>query len=157
MHSRRLTALASVLGLLALTLVGSSGGCGGPGSGACTEIGCSSVAEVSYGSQVINEPYQLIIDPNGTNILAVCLGEPEDEPQPPEWLECDATGFTITGSEADLLTAISVTVVPIATEDPVIANELVFLSTDEVLQPNGPDCEPTCYTRSGVVPEPPPP
>lgn len=151
MLSRSLTGLGS----LVLVIAASSGGCGD--SGVCTEIGCSSVVEVSYGSRVVNEPYQLIIDPNGGNISAICLGEPEDEPQPPEWLNCDASGFTITGSEADLLTAVSVTVVPVATEEAVIANELVFLATDEAMQPNGPDCEPTCYARSGVVAEPPPP
>lgn len=153
MLSRRLTALGS----LVLLFTGSSGGC--VGAEACTEIGCESVAEVSYGSRVVNEPYELTIDPNGPKMTVTCLGdpdlaEPDAAPEPPEWLRCDASGFTITGSEADLLTAISVTVVPIATEEPVIANELLFLSTDEVLQPNGPDCEPTCYTRSAVVPEP---
>jgi hypothetical protein len=151
MLSRSLTAL----GVIVLAFVASSGGC--VDSGVCTQIGCSSVAEVSYGSRVIDGAYQLTIDPHGGTISVICQGEPEDEPQPPEWLECDANGFTITGTEADLLTAVSVTVVSLATEEPVIANELVFLSTDEVLQPNGPDCEPTCYTRSGEVPEPPPP
>jgi hypothetical protein len=151
MLARRLITAASIV----LPLVASSGGC--LGSGACTEADCSSVIEVSYGSQVVNEPYELTIDPNGGKISVICLGEPTDEPQPPEWLRCDANGFTITGSEADLLTSITVTVVPVATEEAVIANEFVSLLTDEVLQPNGPDCEPTCYTRNGVVPEPPPP
>lgn len=148
MLSRRVLALC-------LTLVASSGGC--LGSGACTEVACSSTVEVSYGSRVINEPYELTIDPNGSKISVICLGEPTDEPQPPEWLTCDAGGFTITGSEADLLTSITVTVVTVEDEEAPIANEFVVVSTDEVLQPNGPDCEPTCYARSGVVPEPPPP
>lgn len=148
MLSRRLAALS-------LIMLASSGAC--VDTGACSLVGCDSVAEVSYGSSVVNEPYTLIIDPNGAKISAICLGEPGDEPQPPEWLRCDAGGFTITGSEADLLTAISVTVVPVSTEEAVIANELVILTTDEVLQPNGPDCDPTCYTRSGAVAEPPPP
>ncbi|MFV8754354.1 hypothetical protein ACNOYE_27730 [Nannocystaceae bacterium ST9] len=144
-----------VLALILLPFAASSGGC--IDSGACTEIGCSSSAEVSFGSLVVDEPYTLSIDPNGATVTAICLGEPGDEPQPPEWLSCDANGFTITGSEADLLTVVSVTVVPVSTGEAVITNELVNLSTDEILRPNGPDCEPTCYTRSGVVPEPPPP
>ncbi len=145
----RLAALVVVLAL------GGAQGC--VDSGACTEIGCTSTAVVSYGSMAVNEPYELTIDPNGNKISVICLGEPSDEPQPPEWLSCDAGGFTITGSEADLLTVVSVTVVPIASGEATIANALVTLGTDQVDQPNGPDCEPTCYTRSGAVPEPPPP
>jgi hypothetical protein len=151
MLSRR----SAALGLNLVLVFGSSGAC--LDGGACTEIACESVATVSYGSMVVNEPYTLIINPDGVQIAVICLGEPSDEPQPPEWLRCDADGFTITGSQADLLTAISVTVVPVATEEAVIASALVILSTDEVNEPNGPDCEPTCYTRSGAVPEPPPP
>lgn len=149
MLARRLAAL------LTLPLLASSGSC--VGSGVCTEIGCSSVAEVSFGSRTLAEPYTLSIAPNGTSVTALCLGEPDDEPQPPAWLTCDGEGFTITGSEADLLTLVSVTVVPVASGEPTIANELVSLDTLEVDQPNGPDCEPTCYVRAGVVPEPPAP
>ena len=145
MPSRSLASIA----LLVLPVFASSGGC--IESGACTEIGCSSSAQVSYDAPV-NEPYELTIDPNGTKVSAICLGDPSDEPQPPEWLSCDANGFTITGSEADLLTAISVTVVTVEAQEAVIGNVLVNLSTDEVSRPNGPDCEPTCYTRSGMVP-----
>lgn len=151
MPSRGLALLALIL----LPFAASSGGC--VESGVCTEIGCTSTAEVSYGSIVVDEPYQLIIDPNGATVTAICLGEEGDEPQPPEWLSCDANGFTITGSEADLLTVVSVTVAPVSSGEAVIADELVNLSTDEVNRPNGPDCEPTCYVRSGAVPEPPPP
>ena len=122
-------------------------GCFG-GEGVCTEIACESRVQVSYGLSVA-EPYTLYIDPNGTQVAALCLGEEGEEPVAPDWLDCNATGFTITGSEADLLTIVSVTVVPVATEEAVIENVLVTLSTDEVLQPNGEDCEPTCYERSG--------
>jgi hypothetical protein len=106
---------------------------------------------VDYGDIVVSEPYTLTINPDGQLVSAICLSNnPNDEPLP-EWLECDANGFTITGEGADR-TTISVTVVPLSTEEAVIPNALVTLTVEEAMQPNGPDCEPTCYRRVGEVP-----
>ncbi len=116
----------------------------------CTEIGCSSVAEVSYGSITVNERYELTVDAAGQKVTVICLGDELDEP-PPEWLTCDAQGFTLQGPEADT-TAVTVTLVVSSSGDVLIENELVSLVTEEVNQPNGPDCEPTCYERRGTVP-----
>jgi hypothetical protein len=33
----------------------------------------------------------------------------------------------------------------------VIPNALVTLTVDEIVEPNGPDCEPVCYVRSGTT------
>lgn len=124
-------------------------GCGG--SIVCTEIGCDSELVVDYGDVVVNEPYSLTINPGGQTVSVICLSDnPDDEP-PPEWLRCDADGFEITGELADN-TTISVAVVPLSTGEAVVPNALVTLTVDEVLQPNGPDCEPVCYRRVGSVP-----
>jgi hypothetical protein len=130
---------------LSLALVG---GCGSP---VCTEIGCDSTVAVDYGDIVVNEPYTLTINPGGQNVSVLCLSnDPNDEPLP-EWIECDADGFEITGELADS-TTISVAVVPSSTGEAVIPNALVTLTVEEVFEPNGPDCEPVCYRRVGSVP-----
>lgn len=106
---------------------------------------------VDYGDIVVNEPYLLTIVLGGETVSATCLSDnPDDEP-PPEFLECDAGGFEITGERADN-TTVSFAVVPLSTGEAVIPNALVTLTVQEVLQPNGPDCEPTCYRRVGNVP-----
>jgi hypothetical protein len=122
----------------------------GCGASVCTEIGCDSTLVVDYGDVVVNEPYSLTINPGGQVVTVVCLADGPDPEPLPEWLECDAGGFEITGENAEG-TTISVAVVPLSTGEAVIPNALVPLTVDEVNEPNGPDCEPVCYVRSGSV------
>jgi hypothetical protein len=120
-------------------------------AGACTEIACESTSEVDYGGLIVNEPYALTISAVGPPVSVVCLSnDPEDEPLP-EWLTCTASGFQLTGEMAES-TTISVTVAPLSTGEAVISYALVTLIVDEVLRPNGPDCDPVCYRRRGSVP-----
>ena len=143
----RRCARALPFALLAMLAVSIS--CGG--SLVCTEIGCDSTLDVDYGNVVVNEPYSLTINPGGQTVSVNCLSDdPDDEPLP-EWLECDAGGFEITGELAEN-TTISVAVVPLSTGEAVIPNALVTLTVEQALQPNGPDCEPVCYRRVGEVP-----
>jgi hypothetical protein len=120
------------------------------GDQACTEIGCSSTLVVGYGDVVVNEPYSLTINPGGVSTTVICLDDDPDAEPLPDWLECDANGFEITGDDAEG-TTISVTVIPLSTQAAVIPSALVPLVVEEVLEPNGPDCEPVCYRRVGVV------
>lgn len=123
----------------------------GCGSSVCTEIGCESLAVVDYGGIIVNEPYALNINVGGQLTSVVCLSnDPDDEPLP-EWLSCDAGGFEITGEMAENST-ITVAVVPLSTGEAVIPNALVPLTVEQVLRPNGDDCEPVCYRRVGAVP-----
>lgn len=123
-------------------------GCGGE---SCSLAGCESTVIVDYGSVVVNEPYELVIDLDGAKQTYQCLAEdPEAEPLP-EWLSCDAGGFEATGDFATT-TTVSVLVVPLSTQEAPFPTELVPLMVQEELQPNGPDCEPTCYVRRGQVP-----
>lgn len=134
---------ARLLALLALSPL--LAGCEG---NACTLLACDSTLLVDYGEVVVNEPYSLSINPGGQPITVTCLAEdPEAEPLP-EWLECDAGGFQITGEGAEV-TTISVTVVPLSTGEAVIPGALVPLSVEEIVEPNGPDCGPVCYERVG--------
>jgi hypothetical protein len=118
---------------------------------ACTLAACESELSVDYGDIVVNEPYALTIVLGGETVSVTCLSDNPDDAPPPEFLECDAGGFEITGERADN-TTVSVAVVPLSTGEAVIPNALVTLTVQEVLQPNGPDCEPTCYRRVGSVP-----
>jgi hypothetical protein len=120
----------------------------GCGASMCTEIGCESTLVVDFGDVIVNEPYSLSINPGGQPVTVVCLADTPDAEPLPEWLECDAGGFEITGENAEG-TTISVAVVPLSTGVAVIPNALVPLTVDEILEPNGSDCEPVCYTRSG--------
>ena len=121
--------------------------CGDP---VCTQASCDSTLRVSYGAVVVNEPYSLTINPDGQTQSFTCLSDDPDAEPLPEWLACDAGGFEITGERADN-TTISVAVVPLSTQEAAIPSALVTLTVDEVIEPNGPDCEPVCYARSGVV------
>lgn len=122
----------------------------GCGAVVCTEIGCESTLVVDYGDVVVNEPYSLTINPGGQVVTVVCLADSPDAEPLPEWLECNAGGFEITGENAEG-TTISVAVVPLSTGEAVIPNALVPLSVDEILEPNGPDCDPVCYARTGTT------
>ena len=134
----RLLAVSS----LALALAG----CNNP---ECTLACCESKLSVRYGLSV-SEPYSLTINPGGQTQSFTCLANDPDAEPLPEWLTCDAGGFEITGERADN-TTISVSVVPLSTQEALIPSALVTLAVDETLEPNGPDCPPACYERSGVV------
>jgi hypothetical protein len=113
-------------------------------------IGCDSTTVVSYG-MAVNEPYALTLNIGGQQTAVVCLSNDPDDGPLPEWLRCDAGGFEITGERADD-TTVTVTVVPLSTGEAAISGALVALTVDEVQRPNGADCEPVCYRRSGAVP-----
>ena len=114
------------------------------------EIVCDSILTVDYGAVVVNEPYSLSINPGGTPVTVTCLADEPDAEPLPEWLTCDANGFEITGEYAEN-TTISVAVVPLSTGEAVIPNALVPLTVDEINEPNGHDCDPVCYERSGTT------
>jgi hypothetical protein len=122
----------------------------GCGSVVCTTLGCESTLVVDFGDVIVNEPYSLTINPGGQPVTVVCLADDPDTEPLPDWLECDAGGFEITGENAEG-TTISVAVVPLSTGEAVIPNALVPLTVDEILEPNGSDCDPVCYTRSGTT------
>jgi len=121
--------------------------CGGQ---ACTEVDCNSILSIDYGA-VIDEPYALTLDLGAETVDVVCLADgPNPEPLP-DWLECDAAGFTITGAKADTTTAIGVTAITLADEQAIVPNVLVQTTVMEILEPNGPNCDPKCVVRNGAV------
>lgn len=117
-------------------------------SEACTLADCSSTIVVDYGAVVVNEPYSLTINPGGMTTSVTCLQVGPDAEPLPEWIECDANGFEISG-DFGTTTTITVGVVPLSTQEAVVANALVPLTVTDVIEPNGPDCDPVCYRRVG--------
>lgn len=126
-------------------------GCGGDPL-VCTEIGCESTIVLDYGGLVVNEPYSLTITASGPSLSVICLDNDPDAEPLPDGLTCGAGGFELTGGLADGATTVSVAVVPISTGEALVPYALVPLVVDDLIQPNGPDCEPVCYRRVGSVP-----
>src|SRR5690606_13448795 len=69
----------------------------------------------------------------------------------PDWIDCDPRGFEYAGEEANE-NSVRVTIQLLdADESVLLSNEIVSLPSDPdaLIQPNGPDCEPTCVERRG--------
>ncbi len=124
-------------------------GClGGEG---CTEIGCSSEATVVY-SRAVGQGYWLDLEIGGESALALCNAPPmPDMPENPEWLSCNASGFEIVGELAGNNSVLVLLYLDDDDQTVLASNADVSLATspEGVQQPNGPDCEPTCYVRRG--------
>jgi hypothetical protein len=124
------------------------GGCAGEES--CTEIGCTDDATVTFPSGTVDGPYDLVVDTGTTMLTARC-----NDPGAPEvadnsaGLQCTAAGFTLEGADAQGHSA-HVTITPVGM-DPVHDRTEVILSVVEERQPNGPDCPPICYSRTGQL------
>jgi hypothetical protein len=138
--------------LLATALFSSASGCASEADGECSQGGeCTSVTIVEYGT-TLSGPYTLVLDIGSTSAVARCNAPldmaTEDNP---EWLSCDATSVTVTGDQATAHSSVRLTIQVDADEDPYVVSELVDLNVDETEEPNGPDCEPACYERSGQL------
>jgi hypothetical protein len=119
----------------------------------CTEIGCDSTAQVGFSGFSIPGPYDLTIDALQGPTVVRC-NDPGSMAalENPDWVTCDAAGFTLHGAEANR-TAILVDLYDVAADTSLAANLLVQLPVgpDGELQPNGPDCPPVCYERFGSI------
>jgi len=145
MLSRVMTLRATAL----LLLVPSS--CTGSGVGACTEIGCESRATVTYNTTITGK-YLLRLSAGGGVDVRCNDASIEAENNPP-WITCTGNGFEILGDEA-ISSSVTVSITLLEGDmDELARNEVVALTTgpNGVLQPNGPDCEPTCFERSGSI------
>lgn len=123
------------------------------GSGECTEIGCESVATVTYDGSV-SGGYLLMVQAGGMSGMAECNAPPSpDAIEPPEWLSCDASSFEMVGAAADDNSVLVTIVLMDPDETVLIGNADVALPADpdNLIQPNGPDCEPTCFERRGTL------
>jgi hypothetical protein len=118
----------------------------------CTELGCESKMVVDYGEVSANGAYDLQISASGLDLSARCNdpGSMEEVDNPPE-LSCSTSGFEIIGPSVDTTSSVNVTVVRVEDEEVLIGNIPVNLTVAEIIEPNGPDCEPKCYERHGTV------
>ena len=142
MHIRALVAL-----LAPLVLVVS--GCGGT---ECTLIDCSDEAIVSLPMDLIDGPYDIVVESEHGTLVSRCLtAAPPEGPENAPELKCDATQFQIEDGPVASSREIRVTITDVDTGD-VLADAVdVTLEVAMEIQPNGPDCEPTCYERNGQL------
>jgi hypothetical protein len=136
---KRLALLVSIVGALA---------CGSGQS--CTEIACENDATVSYSGMTIQGAYDLVIESAFGTFMARCSdpGSPELADNDPE-VQCTASGFELTG-DAAIGHSVFVTILPVE-GDPAAESVEVFLNAVETHAPNGEDCEPVCYSRTGQL------
>ncbi len=114
----------------------------------CTEVGCSNEAVVTFPSGLVRGPFTLTLS-QGSEMESYACNDPQTAAElPPEVVRCDAAGFELIDSSFAARSSVTVTLA-----DPdgnLIAGPTeVVLSSVETLQPNGPDCEPTCIIRNG--------
>lgn len=135
--------------VLALACVGGSA-CAG--SEACTELGCTSTVRVDYDAP-ISEPYLLYVTVGERDDMIRCNDDGSLESQDnPDWIDCDPRGFEYEGEEANENSVLITIQLLDADETVLVGNELVNLpASEDLIQPNGPDCDPTCVERRGQV------
>ena len=129
----------------------------GSGSGACTEIGCDHEAIVTFPAALVSGPYDLVLRTDTETATARCADPSAPETaENPEGLSCDLSGFTLTGHPLANARSVFVTIVRVEDDETLVDDTEVRLDAVGMEQPNGPDCEPTCFIRNGqlVVAEP---
>jgi hypothetical protein len=124
----------------------------GSGSGACTEIGCEHEAVVTLPPALVTGPYDLVLRSEGETASARCADPSAPETaENPEGLACDTSGFTLTGHSLANARSVFVTIVRIEDDETLVDDTEVRLDAVGMEQPNGPDCEPTCFVRNGQL------
>ncbi|MEX1361620.1 MAG: hypothetical protein AB1Z98_00720 [Nannocystaceae bacterium] len=138
----RLARRLGMAGLLSVPL----GGCAIDSE--CTELGCDNEAVVTFPLGVISGSYSLVLRGDAQMATARCLDTGPDAADNPEGLTCDAQGFTLVGHPLANEREIVVTVIPDEGDG---FEAAVRLEAVDQLEPNGPDCPPTCFVRNGQV------
>ena len=150
MERRRARAFAvgSLVAVWALVLAG-GGACA---TTDCTEIGCSDHAVVSFPFDLIDGPYDLVVQTELGTLMARCLqpGAPEAEQNSPE-LSCDAMGYEVDGGMVASAREAVVTITDVDTGEVLADGIAIDLNVVDEQQPNGPDCPPTCFVRNGEL------
>jgi len=136
--------LRTWLALACLALGGTS--CSDTGA-SCTEVGCSNEAVVTYPGGLVSGPYNLTLQNSGQSETYAC-NDPQTAAELPPEVDCNAGGFELADSEFGARSTVTVTITD--PDENVIAGPTeVVLQAVETLQPNGPDCEPSCVIRHG--------
>lgn len=120
-------------------------GCGG--DNACTLVGCDNEAVVTFPAGIVSGPYMLLLN-NGSDQAEYGCVDPSIAAENPQGVTCNETGFQLVGTPFAARSSVSVTLATV--DGDVIAGPIdVTLQAIETVQPNGPDCEPTCVIRNG--------
>ena len=117
------------------------------GADACTEVGCTNEAVVTYPTGLVSGPYNLTLR-NGSDMETYACNDPQTAADLPPEVDCDAAGFELVDSPYGLRSTVTVTITD-ADENLIAGPVEVILQAVETVQPNGPDCEPTCFIRNG--------
>ena len=135
----RYLVLVAILGLVGCT-----------GEQSCTEIGCDDDATITYPTGTVSGPYDLVVDTGTEMLTARCSdpGAPEVADNSPG-LSCNASSFSVEGPAAQGH-SLRVTLTPVGM-DAIFEGAEVLLSVVDERQPNGPDCPPTCFSRTGQL------
>ncbi len=135
--------LRTFAALACLTVIASS--CSDTAS--CTEVDCNNEAVVTYPAGLVSGPYNLTLQTGGDMETYAC-NDPQTAADLPPEVDCDGAGFELTDSPFGLRSTVTVTLTD--PDENLIAGPLeVVLQAVETVQPNGPDCEPTCVIRNG--------
>ncbi len=118
-------------------------------SAACTEVDCNNEAVVTYPAGLVSGPYNLTLSVGGDSETYAC-NDPQTAAELPPEIDCDGAGFELTDSPFGLRSTVMVTITD-ADENLIAGPTEVVLQAVETVQPNGPDCEPTCVIRNGRV------
>lgn len=135
-----------LLGGAVFGLFAASMGC--DGSTACTEVGCENMATVTYPANVGAAPYLLIISSEGKDVSVRC-NDPAAAAENPGTITCDGAGFVLEGHEFAALRSVSVTVMIDDEDAPILERASATLNTVDMNYPNGEDCEPVCFVKTG--------
>lgn len=123
-----------------------SSSCAG-GDGTCTDAGCANEAVVTYPAGLVSGPYTLTLR-NGGDTETYACNDPQTAADLPADITCNASGFELVDSPFGIRSTVTVTITD--DEENLIAGPTeVVLQAVETVQPNGPDCEPTCFIRNG--------
>jgi hypothetical protein len=118
----------------------------------CTEIGCTDRAVVSFPPELIDGPFDLLIQSELGSVQARCLQAPPPEgPENSPGLACDQEGFELDESDVASAREVQVTITDVDTGEVLAEAILVHLDVVEEHRPNGPDCEPICFERNGQL------
>lgn len=131
--------------LACIVLSGAS--CSDAGGGSCTEVGCTNEAVVTFPGGLVSGPYNLTLQNGGQSETYGC-NDPQTAAELPAEVDCNGAGFELTNSDFGVRSTVTVTITDVD-ENPIAGPIEVVLEAVETVQPNGPDCDPTCFVRNG--------
>ncbi len=121
----------------------------------CGDEVCVSRVEISH-ARAVSVPYDIVVNVGEFTYSARC-NDPDalETTKNSQAFTCQRGGLGFTLEAEHLVTAyfLTVNMQAVNGDDELPQHVTVDLTVAEHLQPNGPNCDPTCYSRTGVVHE----